>query len=94
MSNKRSPQEVLGQIEAVREPQVGARYRHHEGGTYFVLGLALDVATGGLVVVYERTDGGGQEGEAKLTFVRPLAHWLARTEDGKPRFVRIKAVAT
>ena len=61
------------------EPRPGQRFRHFKGGEYTVLGVGLDTATEGRIVIY-RPD---YRCEIPL-FSRPLAEFLGTLErDGK-----------
>ncbi len=75
-----------------RAPRPGERFRHFKGGEYTVVGVGLDTATDGPVVVY-RPDYPCEIG----LFTRPLAEFLGTVErDGRtfPRFTALEEGST
>jgi hypothetical protein len=71
---------------ALQQVTVGARYMHYKQLTYIVKDVALIEADNEPAVIYQ-----AEYGE-RITFIRPLADWLATVDvDGKsqPRFIKV-----
>lgn len=66
----------------VRQAQL---WRHYKGTIYEVKDVVIDCNTNEPVIVYWPYDQ-----VEFVKFSRPLAEWLSETEDGQPRFSRVR----
>jgi hypothetical protein len=69
------------------EPRPGQRFRHFKGNTYTVVGVGLDTATEGAIVIY-RPDYPCEIG----LFSRPLDEFLGTLERNGTVHIRFEAL--
>lgn len=80
---------VIADLQARADlPRPGDTYRHYKGGLYEVVGVAIDEATLGPLVIYRPAEGNPHYGQP-LPWVRTLDNFLDPVDDGVtsgPRF--------
>lgn len=81
---KKSMRELVDSIDK-SGVRVGQYWRHYMGTVYEVKDVVIDCNTNEVVVVYWPDDG-----ELYVKFCRSLSEWLSETEDGQPRFSRVR----
>lgn len=65
-------------------PQTGEVYRHHKGGLYVVVCIAMHTEIKDEPMVVYRSSRHG------TIHARPLFSWLSPTSDGQTRFQRVR----
>ncbi len=84
---KESQAQLMARLtKAARQISVGARYRHYKQLDYTVLALALREEDNEPCVVYR-----AEYGE-RITFIRPVAHWIEEVEVGGQRVQRFEKI--
>ena len=86
---KKSIEELSNMLTTCNEVQVGQTWRHYKGGYYKVVDKVIDCNTNEILITYDYTDYDDYS-FTTIRFCRPLSEWLSQTEDGLPRFSRVK----
>lgn len=76
---------VTQQAAPFRMPRPGDLWRHHKGGRYCVIDVAIDTATGQPTVIYVRKPVTADD-PVGVSFTRDLSNFLGFTEGHQRRF--------